>query len=264
MPFGRHSFFGLWLGYILTIDAIVLHRRGESPLTQNSIAFTVMFIVSAPLWWVFEGINQLTNNWHYVGVSHYSTLKYALLATWNFSIVVPAVFETARLLSTFKLIRRCHHGLKIPFTRGLLIVISVLGTMMIPVIALWPSYVYPLAWLSLFLILDPINFLMDRSSIARNLQNGDWRNVITFALGALICGWFWEMWNFQALPKWEYSIPYLEFGRIFEMPVLGYLGYLPFGLEVYVGYHFIVGFFHWHGENLIIGETFVDETIPIT
>ena len=31
--------------------------------------------------------------------------------------------------------------------------------------------------------------------------------------------------------KWEYSIPYVHRFEIFEMPLVGYAGYLPFGLE---------------------------------
>jgi hypothetical protein len=41
------------------------------------------------------------------------------------------------------------------------------------------------------------------------------------------------MWNSRALPKWEYDISYAEWLRIFEMPLLGYGGYLSFGLETY-------------------------------
>lgn len=242
-PFGRHAFFSLWLGYILVVDSVVLRRRGESLLTRSPAGFVLMFVASAPLWWAFEGINQLTDNWHYIGVSHYSALQYALLATWNFSIVIPAVFETAELLGTFAVIRRFHHGPKIPLSGPTLIGIFAFGVAMIPAMALWPRYVFPMAWLSIFFIMDTMNLTLGRPSIASDLRKGDWRRVAALALGALVCGWFWEMWNFNALPKWEYTIPYLGFGRVFEMPVLGYLGYLPFGLEVYAGYHFLTGWF---------------------
>jgi hypothetical protein len=47
----------------------------------------------------------------------------------------------------------------------------------------------------------------------------------------VICGFFWEMWNLHSLAKWVYSIPYVHVGKVFEMPILGYAGYLPFGLE---------------------------------
>jgi len=30
---------------------------------------------------------------------------------------------------------------------------------------------------------------------------------------------------------WIYSIPYIDRFHLFEMPILGYSGYLPFGLE---------------------------------
>ena len=45
------------------------------------------------------------------------------------------------------------------------------------------------------------------------------------------CGGCWEMWNYYSLARWEYSISFVHKFQIFEMPLLGYAGYLPFGLE---------------------------------
>jgi hypothetical protein len=56
-----------------------------------------------------------------------------------------------------------------------------------------------------------------------------------------MCGFFWEMWNFYTYPKWIYRIPFVDFFRIFEMPLLGYFGYLPFSLELFALYHFVIG-----------------------
>jgi hypothetical protein len=53
------------------------------------------------------------------------------------------------------------------------------------------------------------------------------------------------MWNYWAFPKWQYTIPYVDFAYVFEMPLLGYGGYLLFGLEIYVVYHFLSGFVKW-------------------
>ena len=39
------------------------------------------------------------------------------------------------------------------------------------------------------------------------------------------------MWILYSSAKWVYSIPYVHRFQVFEMPVLGYAGYLPFGLE---------------------------------
>ena len=47
------------------------------------------------------------------------------------------------------------------------------------------------------------------------------------------------MWNYYALPKW--IILYHTSGsEIFEMPLLGYTGYLPFALELFAMYQFIL------------------------
>ena len=39
------------------------------------------------------------------------------------------------------------------------------------------------------------------------------------------------MWNFGSLAHLDYTIAYVDRFRIFEMPLLGYAGYLPFGVE---------------------------------
>ena len=49
------------------------------------------------------------------------------------------------------------------------------------------------------------------------------------ALAGLFCGFFWELWNAHSLARWEYTIPWVDRFHLFEMPLLGYAGYLPFG-----------------------------------
>jgi hypothetical protein len=66
--------------------------------------------------------------------------------------------------------------------------------------------------------------------LSNALGKGDWRVAVSSAWAALICGWFWEMWNFFSLSKWQYHIPLVHHFEIFEMPILGYGGYLPFGI----------------------------------
>ena len=56
--------------------------------------------------------------------------------------------------------------------------------------------------------------------------------VALSAMAALVCGFFWGMWNYYSYAKWVYAIPHVQRFRVFEMPVLGYVGYLPFGSNV--------------------------------
>jgi hypothetical protein len=83
-------FFPLWLGYILTIDALVLARTGTSILTRSRTDFGLLFVVSAPAWWLFEAFNSRTQNWDYVGGEVFTGWRYAILATLSFSTVMPA------------------------------------------------------------------------------------------------------------------------------------------------------------------------------
>jgi len=240
-PLAEYSFFPLWLGYILVVDALVLRRKGTSLLSRNPKAFLGMFLASVPLWWAFEGINYFTQNWQYLGVSDYSTLRYFLVASWHFSIVIPAVFETAELIGSLSFVWRFQRGPVLPVSWLLLVGAMALGLVSLASLVLWPDYAFSGSWLGLFLLLDPINYLRGRPSIVAWLRRGDWRLVVALCAGALVCGWFWEMWNYWAFPKWQYTIPFIDFAHVFEMPLLGYGGYLPFGLEVYAVYHFLSG-----------------------
>jgi hypothetical protein len=58
-------------------------------------------------------------------------------------------------------------------------------------------------------------------------------------MAALICGFFWEMWNYGSMARWIYNVPYVNRFHLFEMPVLGYAGYLPFGVECAVAAQFV-------------------------
>jgi hypothetical protein len=40
----------------------------------------------------------------------------------------------------------------------------------------------------------------------------------------------WEMWNFFSAAKWVYHVPFVNGFYLFEMPLLGFAGYVPFGV----------------------------------
>src|SRR4051812_32841236 len=67
-----YLFFPIWLGYILTVDALVQLRSGNSLLRRSRLGFGLLFVASAPAWWLFEWINWRTRNWEYLGASQFS------------------------------------------------------------------------------------------------------------------------------------------------------------------------------------------------
>ena len=111
-----YLFFPLWLGYILVVDALVWWRAGTSLWTRSRKGFVLLFILSAPAWWLFEIINRRTANWEYLGAGTFTPLEYYALCTLSFSTVMPAVFETAELVRTFRWVKSLRAGARIPDT----------------------------------------------------------------------------------------------------------------------------------------------------
>ncbi len=233
------GFFPLWFGYALTVDALVCRRKGNSLLTRSPLAWAGLFIVSAPVWWLFELLNLRTQNWLYLGTETLSTAHYALFSTLSFSTVMPAVFGTAELVSAGKPLGKFACGPVIPNTPEFLNALLTVGVLMLAGLLLWPHVFFPLLWVSLCLIIEPLNLKAGNRSLLADLFRGDWRTLIALSLGALICGFFWEMWNFYSFPKWIYLIPYADWWHIFEMPLAGYLGYIPFSIELFSLYHLL-------------------------
>ena len=232
-------FFPLWLGYALAVDALVLRRSGTSILARSAGDFALLFVYSAPAWWLFEAFNWRTQNWEYLGGDRFGTLTYFLLTTLSFSTVMPAVFETAELVRSAAWMRRLSAGPRLRPTRPFLLAMLGVGLAMGALSMSLPRYFYPFLWGSAFFLGEPVNAWRGRPSLLKYLERGDWRPVVALALGALVCGFFWELWNFYSFPKWTYHTPGVEFLHVFEMPLLGFLGYPPFGLELYALAHLI-------------------------
>ncbi|MBU4198358.1 MAG: hypothetical protein KKG09_09055 [Verrucomicrobia bacterium] len=233
-PWQAFTFSPLWFSYIVIVNALTHRRTGQCMLTQRPVFLLMLFVFSAAFWWLFEYLNRFVQNWYYLGIGSLTPLEYFLFATLPFSTVLPAVMGTFQLLATYP---RLSNGLTGIFVMphiqsrfGALIVLT-LSAGGLAGIGLWPDYLFPLLWLAPLGILASLQTLTGRTSLFADLVRGDWRRIVLLALAALICGFFWEMWNFYSLAKWVYAVPFVDRFHIFEMPVLGYAGYLLFGLE---------------------------------
>jgi len=235
------GFFPLWLGYCLTVDALVFIRKGHSLLTRSPETYVALFFISAPAWWLFELINWRMQNWFYIGEEHFSDLEYFFLSSLSFSTVMPAVFGTAELAGTFKWIGKMKYGFKLPVTQPTSAILFAAGWIMLALMLVWPLYFFPFVWMSVYCILEPINVRLGNRSLLQDVAGGEWRPVIALWSGCLICGLFWEMWNYYSYPKWIYRVPFVDFLHIFEMPIPGYLGYIPFSMELFALYHLVTG-----------------------
>ena len=226
----RHIFTPLWLGCILTINALALRGTGWSALTHRTAWFLALFPVSGIFWWLFEHLNQFVGNWYYSGIKADSDWDYFLQATLPFSTVLPAVASTWAWLQRFPRLQTK------PFApmqghAALAWIALATGVIALACIGIWPDAMFVVLWLAPLLIICALQQLLVGETLLTSLRQGDWRVILQPALAGLICGLLWELWSFGSLARWQYSIPYVQRFHLFEMPLLGYLGYLPFGLE---------------------------------
>jgi len=240
-PRTHWGFFPLWLGYCLAVDGLVFRRKNTSLLTRSWRKYIGLFLVSMPVWWLFETLNWRLQNWYYDGRELFTDLEYGLLASIAFSTVIPAVFGTAELISTFVWIRRLGHGPKISADRPTTIGFFFAGWLMLALMLIWPRFFFPFLWMSIYFIMEPLNVWLGNRSLTLWTQDRDWRPIIALWVGVLVTAFFWEFWNYFSYPKWVYTVPGVDFWHIFEMPMLGYGGYLPFALELYAVYHLVTG-----------------------
>jgi len=230
----EHTFTPLWLGYIVIVNASTFARTGRCMMFYRPRYVLSLFLLSAAFWWLFEYLNRFVQNWYYVGVAELTSLEYFFRATIPFSTVLPAVLGTAELLTSYHAISAGMDRLRPigPHTMKQMswgfLILSSLGLLGI---GLWPNYLFPLVWVGPLLLVVSIQTLFGKQTILSPLAGGDWRSVWVPALAALICGVVWELWNWKSLAHWEYAIPFVHRFQLFEMPLLGYAGYLPFGLE---------------------------------
>ncbi|MCH7567864.1 MAG: hypothetical protein IIA87_00410 [Nanoarchaeota archaeon] len=232
-PFEKFYFPIIWLGYILFIDSLAYKIKGKSLIKNNLPMLIGMFIISAPFWKIFEYVNLRVNNWHYIGTEFFGPYG-DLFAFISFATVIPAFFVTLKLFNiNFKKATP-----KDKITKNTFLIFIILGTLMFILPLIWPKYFFPLIWIFMFFILDPINYANKQPSIIYMLKTRQ-KSIIYLIISSLTLGFLWEFWNFWASVKWIYTIPFINFLHIFEMPLFGYLGYIPFGFGIFSFYFFV-------------------------
>ena len=239
----------IWFGYILLLDSINYKLKKNSLISNRFNEFLGLVLASIIFWWIFEIINIKLGNWSYNSDSLFAS-KNILKGTLAFATVLPAFFETVELIRSFHLFekRKLHHKYKI--SRRFIYTMTSFGVISFLLPLFFPKYFFPLIWVAFFLILDPINYLHKQPSIIKHLKDKKLTIPLALLLAGICMGLLWEFWNYYATVKWYYDIPFVNFFKIFEMPILGYLGYFPFAFELYAMYFFIRSLY-LHKEHLL-------------
>jgi hypothetical protein len=231
-PFYTWFYCFAWWCYIIFVEAWLHHRGGASLLFSAPRRFLALLPLSVNIWLVFEVFNFRLCNWSYVDVPAHPGIRW-LGYTISFATVLPGIFTTFSLLEHLGVIKS---GSTTPLTlpKGWYRPCAVIGLAFLLLPIIWPKYFFPLVWGGFIFLLEPVNHHFHANSLLREGEQGSFQRFYLLLLAGAFCGFLWEFWNFWAGSKWVYSIPYVHFLKIFEMPVLGFLGFPPFAVECYV------------------------------
>jgi len=235
-----------WTGLIVAADG-GLAGRGRSWFRTAPGELLLMAAISIPSWLLYElydrprfwqaGGPELW--WHYTGLPPWPWrgVGYA----WSFATITPALLLLAQLIepAAARLVGRGAGG-RVPAELGL--ALGAVGAILAFVPLAWPSPDFAAdVWLAWPLVLDPINHRMGRPSLLGDLEAGRRARVAALVAAGLACGVLWESFNWVASARWRYTVPFAGSVKVYEMPVLGFLGFVPFAFAVFALYHFLRG-----------------------
>jgi len=240
-PFiGRWFYLFAWWPYIFFVDWLVHRKTGNSLIINRTKEFLWLIPWSTFLWLIFEWFNLYLKNWHYINIIPSLPLRW-LGYFLSFGTVLPGLFETYELLWAYGVFSQ-EHTKPLSSAQRLYPWLTLLGILSLLLPVTYPRYFFPLVWGSFVFLLEPINHALRGPSLLREWEGGSRRKFYLLLTSGLICGFLWEFWNFWATSKWIYTVPFVGQIKLFEMPILGFLGFPPFAVECYVMVSFLAFF----------------------
>lgn len=243
-----------WWSFIMVMDSLNFRKRKVSPISESASHFLFSAFISVFVWLIFELFNLRLKNWSY----HH--LPPSVFERWlgffiAFASVIPAMWEIAFFIEGF--LGKTKLALfRIKATPIFLKLCVFIGILSIFLAISWPRLFFPLVWLCFIFLLEPLNFWLKNKTFLADLERKEWTKLWSWILAGLVAGFFWELWNFWAMSRWEYSLPYLNFWRLFQMPVFGYTGFLPFALEIFA-FHQLLSYMYKKLEKKILLKSII-------
>ena len=235
-PFASCLYLFAWWPAIFFLDAWLYRRTGKSWIYHRPREFLRLCQWSVTAWLVFEAANLVLGNWRYVGLIPIWWLRWPGYAL-SFATVLPGILLTAKVLETLGAWRRASGPARSLKHWQLWSLLAGTGALFFSLAV--PQWGFPLIWLALIFLLDPLCQVLGGDSLMESFAQGERREHLCLLTAGLICGLWWEVWNYPSGARWVYTLPIFNYPKLFEMPLLGYLGFLPFALEAAVIYNFL-------------------------
>ncbi len=229
----------MWIGYILFIDGINFKISGDSYITCRKKEFIFMIFWSDLCWWIFEFYNVFLKNWYYIGLPDNFIIRH-IGYNVSFATIFPGILETSELIDNLKWFQNIKMK-PVRIINKRLNILILLGIISVIYPLIFPSpYIFGIVWLGFIFLLEPLNYKLNGRSLINEWKVGIFSKTVSLIFSGAICGFLWEFWNYWTTTKWLYTVPILPNIKIFEMPILGFLGFLPFAIECYALQNIVV------------------------
>ena len=237
-PFATWLYPLAWYPTLILFDAAVAWREGRFFLLGRPAFLATALAWSIPFWLFFELLNLRLENWYYVFLPREPVARWTGIAL-SFTTVIPAVLVSERLLDALGIARKTTRSIRI--APRLARALPALGLVLLALPIAWPRVFFPFVWGGVLLIVDPWVRARDPArSLLGDLERGRPGRILRLLAGGLAIGLLWEVFNLAARGKWIYTVPGLEDFKLFEMPLLGFLGFPPFALEAFAVWQALV------------------------
>ena len=223
-----------WWSFILIMDSLNFRIRKASPLSESTKTFLYAAFISVFVWLIFELFNLRLKNWHYHDLPSFFIERW-LGYFIAFASVIPALREISYFFEGI-FGKKSPALFRLKTSPKFLRLYVFLGILFIILSISWPRLFFPLVWLCFIFLFEPLNYCLKNESFLADMEKKNWARIWSWILAGLVAGFLWELWNSFADSHWEYTLPYLNFWRVFHMPVFGYTGFMPFALEIFAFY----------------------------
>lgn len=223
-PFMYNFYVISWWSYIFFLDALLSLKLRRFLIINRRLPH--LALISCAFWCAFELINLRLKNWFYINIPDWGYMRYFGYAV-AFGTVIPGIYLAKEV------IHRAIGDLPVrPVSfKPRMSTLVTLGFLILLLVLLFPRFLFALTWVFLIPIMDVVNYRLGHTSFIREMAEGRAGAIVSTLLAGMACGFLWEVWNYWAISKWVYSVPLFEDVKLFEMPILGYLGFAFFAIE---------------------------------
>lgn len=242
-PWIDYVILSMGYGLLFVLDGLIKRLKGLT-LFSNIQSFLLIAFMGIPFWWFYEWTNTFLKDWIYPSQKLYAPIEWGILTTAWCTMFFPISIVLTSTIS-FLILRKNVVWIENKLNKNTAICLIALGAIFFLLAIILPQLFFPLVWPVVFLILDPINSMHKKRSLISQIAARNYLPLIILSLAGVLLGliaelinYFISTWNYP-LVAWFWNLPPPITTKIIQMPLAGYLGYIPFMFSAFAFLEFM-------------------------